>query len=479
MPLILKPKTHQLWQTWADHDAAHRSVVNNDNEAHRGQTNVHPSNNRSSPPRRSNAGRPKLSVGEVGKINLTPSDPRIFAQGSTRDATGKLQRLRASDATPEEATAALRERAARLGLVPGELSGASTLSELLDMWLTEIVESRNIRPQTVTGYRTKANRLKREFGALELAELRPRRMQIVMNDLARSKKASEFQALKNVLKQTFRYAVHTELMNASPLDSLEPVRPADQGPPIALDVEQVQTFRRAFAEYVEEGVRDSNRRKAQLAVDIILGLGGLRISEALPFRHRDVDFQNHTASINGTLVYLPRQPLQRQSKLKRDGQARIVRLAPDGTGMRALRAARDQCSVNEWEPDMPLLRRVEIGGVDEPWINPAVISFHFDVVSNRPAVVEALATTGLTSKQLTPHTLRRSVATVVARGSSLEHASELLGRSDSRITKNAYVAPEDKYVSTDSVDRLFGFEPTSSDDREKKGLSTGLARCAI
>lgn len=66
-------------------------------------------------------------------------------------------------------------------------------------------------------------------------------------------------------------------------------------------------------------------------------------------------------------------------------------------------------------------------------------------------------TTGLTSKQLTPHTLRRSVATVVTRGLGLEHASELLGHSDSRITRSAYVAPETKFVSADSVDQLFGF----------------------
>jgi len=107
---------------------------------------------------------------------------------------------------------------------------------------------------------------------------------------------------------------------------------------------------------------------------------------------------------------------------------------------------------------MPLLRRVQIGGIHEPWINPAVISFHFDVVTKRPTVVDALATTGLTSEELTPHTLRRSVATVVSRGVGLEHASELLGHSDSRITKSAYVAPEEKHVSSGSVDELFDFD---------------------
>lgn len=107
---------------------------------------------------------------------------------------------------------------------------------------------------------------------------------------------------------------------------------------------------------------------------------------------------------------------------------------------------------------MPLVRRVETGSVVKDWINPAVISLHFDRVTNRQAVVDSLATTGLTPELLTPHTLRRSVATVVTRGASLEQASELLGHSDTRITKRSYVAPEERNVSADAVDELFGFD---------------------
>lgn len=126
--------------------------------------------------------------------------------------------------------------------------------------------------------------------------------------------------------------------------------------------------------------------------------------------------------------------------------------------MRALRAALQQCGPSERGSEQPLLRRVVTGGVDEPWTNPAAISFHFDIVTKRASVVEALATTGITSKQLTPHTLRRSVATVVSCGLGLEHTSELLGHPDKRITRSAYVAPEQKYVSSESVDKLFCFD---------------------
>lgn len=403
-----------------------------------------------------NRGRPKVRVGDVGAIRFSKTGASFRADATTRDLTGRLRRIRASGPTKAEAEAAVRQKAAFLGLSPDALSGASTLSELLEQWLAEIVSSRNIRPQTALMYRTKANRLARLYGGIEVSTLRPRRVQVIVNDLAKRMKASEFQSLKGVLNQALRFAVRAELLPSNPLAALEPVRPARQGPPIALTVEQVRVFRRSFAAYVEEGVRDSNREKSRLAVDIILGLGGLRISEALALRHGDVDFSAFTASINGTLVYIAHQPLSRQPWPKHDGQVRSVRLTENGIGMAALRAARDLCDPGEREADMPLLRRVETGGFDHPWINPAVVTHHFGAVRKRPDVLSALEQSGLTPAQLTPHTLRRSVATAVTREVGLEHASELLGHSDTRITKRSYVAPTARSVAAEAIDELFG-----------------------
>jgi len=288
------------------------------------------------------------------------------------------------------AEAAILRKAASLGLSPDAPSGASTLGEPLGLWLAEIVSSRNIRPQTALIYRTKANRLAGLDGGIEVPMLRSRRMQVIVNDLAKQMKASEFQSLKGVINQALRYAVRAELLPSNPLVALEPVRPARQGPPIALTVEQVRVFRGSFAAYVEEGVRDSNRENSRLAVDIILGLGGLRISEALALRHGDVVFSAFTASINGTLVCIAHQPLSRQPWPKHDCQVRTVRLTENGIGMAAPRAARDACDTAKRESDMPVLRRVEIRGFDHPWINPAVLTHDFGAVRKRRDVLSAL-----------------------------------------------------------------------------------------
>ncbi len=403
------------------------------------------------------AGRPKLAVGELGKIWLREELGRFHGRVYTTDAGGIRRQISVLADTPEAVERELRRKAARLALKPGELSSASTLAELLDTWYDEIVLTRPIREQSMMMYRTKINRLRRFYGAIRLEELRPHRVQALANDLASRTQRAEYGTLSSVLRQAFRYAVRAELMSHNPMDALDTVK-HEQRDNIALTVEQVQVFRSEFREYVLEGERRSNRRQAQLTVDIILGVGGLRISEALAIRVGDVDFGANTVSVNGTLVYIPGQPLERQPKLKAKGQERLVRLAPDGIAMRALRSAYESLSPNHRGPEMPVLRRIVTVGVRTPWINPSIISDHFDRVTERSSVVAALAATGLSPKQLTPHTLRRSVATHVSRAIGDDAASALLGHADSRITRQSYIAPIAKVVDAEGLDDLFQFD---------------------
>ena len=104
------------------------------------QDNTEP--NQSHPP----TGRPALRVGEVGKISTSKVGDQFRADAKTRDVTGRVRRVRGSGATAAEAEAVIRQKAAALGLSPDNLSGASTLGELLNVWLSEIVAHRNIRP---------------------------------------------------------------------------------------------------------------------------------------------------------------------------------------------------------------------------------------------------------------------------------------------------------------------------------------------
>lgn len=401
-------------------------------------------------------GRPRLDVGVMGKIAITKMSGKLRRRASTRDASGKLRRLEAFGASTEQIEQELQKRAAQLALKPGEITSASRLTELLAIWFDEIVLTRPIRDQTVRMYQTKVSRLRNLYGAVPLNELRPHRMQALVNDLSRKVSLAEYNVLLSILRQAFRYAVRAELIGHSPMDALEAVRHEERNN-IALTIEQVQVFRREFNHYVQEGERRSNRRQAQLIVDIILGVGGLRISAALAIRVGDVDFERNTVNVDGTLVYLPGQPLERQPKLKAKGQERVVQLAPDGMGMRALRAALDSLNPDQKAPDMPVVRRMSTVGIATPWINPSIVSDHFARVVKRQAVVEVLGKKGLAPEQLTPHTLRRSVATVVSRANGDDAASAMLGHSDARITRRSFIAPVVKLVDAQGLDDLFSF----------------------
>jgi len=172
-----------------------------------------------------NQSRPPEGSGWRRRCNQIHQDRRLVSRRrNPRDLTGRLRRIRASGSTSAEAEAAVRQKAASLGLSPDVVPRASTLGELLELWLAEVVSSRNIRPQTALMYRTKANRLTRLYGGIEVSALRPRRMQVIGNDLAKQMKAPEFQSLKGVLNQALRYAVRAELLPSNPLAALEPVR---------------------------------------------------------------------------------------------------------------------------------------------------------------------------------------------------------------------------------------------------------------
>jgi integrase len=399
-------------------------------------------------------GRPRTAVGDVGTINVKPAPGGFIADGYTRTAAGARKRVQAKGATEKEATAALIAKAAKLGVKSTAISNASTLGHLLDSWVDNIVEPRIVLDQTKRMYRTKAARLKGWFGAIELDALTPLRLQTMLYEMAGKKNMyeSEYTVLRGVLNRVLSYGVLASVIAANHLSSTEKPPLRSKGDPISLTAEQLQTFRHEFRLYVEEGTRESNRGKAMLLVDVILGLGGLRISEALAIRHCDVDLEASTVDITGTLVYSPGEQMRRQDQPKRERQKRGLDLNPAGMGMKALRAAIALCPDDRRGPNDPVLGRVEPD--ISAWMNPAIPSLHFDAVTRRPAVVEALAKTDLEPEDISPKTLRATVATLVSRTEGDERAAEMLAHSSVRTTTSHYITPEGKRVQLVTLDAL-------------------------
>lgn len=398
--------------------------------------------------------RKPLAVGELGSVSIVTTPTGVVAEARTRDAAGKSRRLRASAPTEEEARAELAQKASELALAGRHLSTATTLEDLLDAWLEDAVAPRAIREQTKQGYAVQAGTIKRLAGALTIADLRPARLQALLEGLATYLTPANLKLMRTVLRQSLRYAVRMEVIAHSPLDSVDPVRARKKSrKKSALTPELIDLFRTEFAAYVADGPRYIGRRQAQIAVDIVIGLGGLRISEALAFRHSDIDFEKCVADLSGTLVKLLGKPIFRQDCLKGEEQRRLIALPEDGIGMEALRAARASClSVPSRHPDAPLLPAQRSG----LWIAYNTVAGHFDAVTRRPAMLKALQEAGLGVDDLTPHTLRRTVATIVAdsEDDGLEVASGLLGHAHSKLTQDEYVVRPRKVVNAAPVDRL-------------------------
>lgn len=399
-------------------------------------------------------GRPRLPIGTLGNVTLHATAKGVVAVGNTRDAGGNRRKIQATGATEEQARAALEARAAKLGLLVPTVAELTTLGGLLDRWVSDMVNTRNVLDQTKSMYATKANRLKAGYGSLPLSELRTARLQALINELAREHTPGEYRNLRGVLNRSLNYAVMCEAIDANHLPATEAPRILPAEGPVSLTAKQLALFLAEFEAYVDEGVRESNRRKAQLVTQLIVGLGGLRPAESLAIRHRDVNLEANTVDINGTVVYKPGVPVFRQNRLKADRQRRGLELAPDGMGMTALREALAECPPYRSHPNEPVVGRVEPD--ESPWMNPSIAGFHFDNVSWRPTVVEALAETELAPEQLTPRTLRRTVATLVARAEGEDRAAEVLAHGDVRVTRSHYITPEGKRVPLGTLDAILG-----------------------
>lgn len=92
----------------------------------------------------------------------------LVAEGRTRTAGGVRKRIQATGSTPAAAEAAVFAKAQQLGAVSTSTANVSTLRQLVDLWLVDMIEPRLILPQTKRMYTTKATELGNMFGAIEL-----------------------------------------------------------------------------------------------------------------------------------------------------------------------------------------------------------------------------------------------------------------------------------------------------------------------
>ncbi|GEO95208.1 tyrosine-type recombinase/integrase [Kocuria turfanensis] len=368
--------------------------------------------------------RPRLGIGELGEVAYTQLGHRkVRARARYRDATGTTRQIEATGTSQSAAKRALEQRLKERGAGAGNTITSTTLvRDLLAVWLVDVEQSGRRRPQTLARYKAVAeNIVVPGLGGVELWEATTDRLHTFLGKEAATRPGQAKHA-RVVLLGAFSLAVQRGAVAVNPVTGAR-LPAGEKAEPRALTIEEVHRLRAGVRAYVSDPDQVGHPRPKDLPaiIDVMLGTGA-RIGEVLALRWSDIDLGATPVriTINGTVVQLA-GGVMRQGVPKTSSSFRVVTVP--GFVADALLAR----SVEEWPNDGDLVFPSSTGtlrwtnNVQRQW-RAARASKHLD---------------GLDWVNL--HALRKTVATLVERSSTVHDAAALLGHSSPAITGRVYV----------------------------------------
>ncbi len=348
-----------------------------------------------------------------------------------RDVDGRVREATALGDTKGAAERALKRRlAARRPVVPSEIRASMTIDDLGRFWLQHREKHGKkgkkgaLRPSTIGAYEAAFRTvISPALGGYRISEMRIGVLERAFAEIESSGRSTA--QARSVLTQMLGLAVQREVVASNPMKDVERERREDHEVH-ALTVEQVRHLRQVLDPTARRkpNVRGPNRDLPEV-VDFILGTG-CRIGEAMAVRWRDVDLSGDPPIVHvcGTLIE-PRgayvEKIFRQPKPK-SGDSRTL-LLPD----HVVDVLTERCKRSQWRRlDDPVFASNASGS----WVWPANIRTRL-----REATVAVQGLVGIS-----PHTLRRSVGTLIAHERGTDAARDQLGHQDASVTGTFYVA---------------------------------------
>jgi integrase/predicted DNA-binding transcriptional regulator AlpA len=375
-------------------------------------------------------GRPRLAPGEHGDPWIvTLPHGRYRAVVRVRDRDGRVREVTATADTKGGAKRALlRKVQGRSTCTSIGVAANTSIEELGAFWLEHRARTGNARsrrhlaPQTLAIYQAALRSvLDPAIGGLRIGESSVGLLEAVFADL--DERGISTAHARSVLNQMLTLAVRHGALETNPMVLVTP--PVRKGKGVAaLDVATAWELRR-IVRVKAEGKPGRRKPTPDLRdfIDVGLGTGG-RIGEilALTWSRLDLDCSIPTMQIDGTLVeprkgYVAR--LHRQNWTKSRSVRRLILPAYVATLLRERRA-----KAGALAPDSPVF-----ASPSQTWLWPNNLRTRL-----RAAIV------GTMLEGTTPHTLRRTVGTLVAHEAGLDAAREQLGHSDPSLTWRSYVA---------------------------------------
>jgi integrase len=372
--------------------------------------------------------------------------PRSYrARTKFRDYDGVTRDVEAWGITGAAAERALKEKLRdRTQPSAGDLTGNTRMSQLATLWIEEVEAEGRIAPQTIDRYQASIRRVVQPaFGGLRVRECTVSRMDRALKAVA-ERHPGEARGARVVLGLMLGMAVRHGALPANPVRDIGRLR-KNRNTVKALATNDLNTVRSAIRQWQTPATPRPGPRPANDLADIVdlLLATGSRIGEVLAVRWADIDNSADppALTISGTLVYVRGRGTFRQAWTKSDAGFRTVFLPMFAVEM--LERRRAGADANEHDAVFASRNRT--------WLMPNNVRRQWRA---------ARKDTGL--DWVTPHTFRKTVATLIDHETDTDTAAAQLGHKSGEITKAHYIQKAHRAPDVTSVLDALGPDTATS-----------------
>jgi integrase len=367
-------------------------------------------------------GRPPTSLGTWGTIQTTQVREGAYrARTRIRDKDGVTREVTATGTTVAAAERALREKLVdRVTPTQQGITADTTIAALAALWLKYLRDEGRIEATTINEYeRVLTKVVIPELGGLRLREVTTSRLDLFLIRL-RATSLSRQRKTKVVMGAMLGLAVRHDALALNPVQQTSRIH-REKSETRSLTLEDLDTVRKALRAWTAKQ-RPGPKASSDMAdiIDLMLATGA-RIGEILALRWADValDATRPSLTINGTIKTEPGRGTYRKSSPKSDASVRTVVL-PD-FAVSVLRRRRGTTRANSSDAVFPTRNGTwqQVNDVERRWR-------------------QIRKDTGL--DWVTPHTFRKTVATLISERVNAETASQQLRHSSPAITREFYIS---------------------------------------
>jgi integrase len=363
--------------------------------------------------------RPTLPIGTFGRIATKEVRPGVYrARTRFRDFDGVTREIKGTGRSAAAAARELKAKIADRSAPTGDLIGPDLrISQVADIWLSLYRAEQRSEATTANEYqRIIENVINPAIGNIRLREATAGRLERLIKS---QESHSRRKKTKTVLKMMFDAAVIDDALPANPVSSTSRLR-GQKNEVQALSVEDLNAVRSAVDAWMTNKRPGPKPNKDMPDIVDLLLATGCRIGEVLAIRWTDIDLTATPpiVSITGTIKTETGKGTYRKPKPKSDASERTIALPPFAVDVLIRR--RIEQRPNHYNAVFATRNGTwhQVGNVERRWRT-------------------IRADTGF--EWVTPHTFRKTVATLIDRLVDSDTAARVLGHSSDAITKEFYI----------------------------------------